>query len=76
MIPAVLLFSALLTAGYLFPPIVRSFFPGADFALQPRVCEPAALLLPMVVLAVFVLLAGLLPGWALSAAQTVTQSIL
>lgn len=75
-IPAVLLFSALLTAGYLFPPIVRSFFPGVDFAPQPRAREPAALLLPMVVLAVFVLLAGLLPGWALSAAQTITQSIL
>lgn len=32
--PAVLLLSALLTAGYLFPIVINGFFPGADFELK------------------------------------------
>lgn len=42
LVPAVLLVSALLTAGYLFAPIVNGFFPGEGFAGEPRLREPPA----------------------------------
>jgi multicomponent Na+:H+ antiporter subunit D len=61
--PAVLLVSALLTAGYLFTPVVRGFFPGRDtlLYLDRRIREPAAMLLPMVILAAVCLLLGFFP---------------
>ncbi len=61
--PAVLLFSALLTAGYLFPIAIRGFFPGSegeDSALEQR--EPGILMLaPMVILAAASLVLGVFP---------------
>ncbi len=53
--PAVLLASALLTAGYLFPPVVHGFFAPA----RPRTKEASAVMtLPLVVLAVLSLALG------------------
>ena len=61
LVPAVLLVSALLTAGYLFASIVSGFFPGEDFAGEPRLREPPAMTLPLVVLAAVCLVLGLFP---------------
>ena len=61
LVPAVLLVSALLTAGYLFAPIVSGFFPGEGFAGEPRLREPPAMTLPLVVLAAVCLVLGLFP---------------
>lgn len=59
--PAVLLLSALLTAGYLFPLPVRGFFPGAGFQRQGEPAREAApsMLLPVVILALLALLPGI-----------------
>ena len=74
-IAAVLLFSALLTAGYLFPPVVRSFFPGRDFPAAERVREPVSMTVPLMLLAAACLLLGLFPNLILSALHTVAGSI-
>jgi len=63
LVPVILLISALLTAGYLLPVTIMGFFPGKDYKFDGARCEKdKAMLIPIVVLAVFTLLSGLLPG--------------
>lgn len=61
---AVLLVSALLTAGYLLPIVTRGFFPGRDFDyanLEKK--EPSRYMtVPLVILAVLAVLLGVFPG--------------
>ncbi|MBR5382167.1 MAG: proton-conducting membrane transporter [Oscillospiraceae bacterium] len=57
----VLLLSALLTAGYLLPIVARGFFPGRDFIPQKREVG-AAMLVPMILLALAALIPGLFSG--------------
>lgn len=63
---AVLLVSALLTAGYLLPVVSKGFFPGEDFPYERIRCG-VCIRLPLVVLACAALLLGLFPaqllGW-------------
>lgn len=75
-IAGVLLFSALLTAGYLFPPVVRSFFPGRAFPGAARVAEPLTMVLPLAVMAAVCLLLGLFPNGILAVLRAVAGSIL
>ena len=75
-IAGVLLFSALLTAGYLFPPVVRSFFPGRAFPGAARVAEPLTMVLPLGVMAAVCLLLGLFPNGILAVLRAVAGSIL
>ena len=58
----VLLFSTLLTAGYLLPPLFRAFFPGRDYTghgLPPDL--PRVMSGPMLALAAACLVLGLFP---------------
>ena len=58
--PVVLLISALLTAGYLFPVVVDAFFPGHDFESDTEFAEPGLLVDgAMIVLCIIALLVGL-----------------
>ena len=58
--PVVLLISALLTAGYLFPVVVDAFFPGKDFEGEGTFSEPGILMDgAMIALCITALLAGL-----------------
>ena len=59
--PAVLLVSALLTAGYLLPIAIDAFFPGEGFdASGMEKCEPArTMTIPMICLCLVTLIAGL-----------------
>ncbi|MGN0777866.1 MAG: complex I subunit 5 family protein [Aristaeellaceae bacterium] len=63
--PVVLLLSALLTAGYLFPIVIRAFFPGADETGKPRFfdkCEPSwRMLVPLVMLTALSVVLGMFP---------------
>lgn len=60
--PVILLISALLTAGYLFPIVVDAFFPGNDFVYgegEEENAEPGILVnAPMIALCLVALLAG------------------
>ena len=59
--PAVLLVSALLTAGYLFTVSITAFLPGADFDYSTVKNEevPATMIWPMIILAAGVILMGI-----------------
>ena len=58
--PVVLLLSALLTAGYLFPVVVHGFLPGKDYEKSTEeTCEAGiTMLVPMILLAAMTLLLG------------------
>ena len=61
--PAVLLISALLTAGYLFPISISSFLPGESKAKAGKKSEPGSLMLaPIVLLTALIFLLGVFPG--------------
>lgn len=62
--PAVLLVSALLTAGYLLPITMRGFFPGenAENAVTVKQEPSWVMLMPLVVMAVLSVLLGILPN--------------
>ena len=61
--PAVLLISALLTAGYLLPITINGFFPGNDFDYSK--CEKCKvslfMIIPLVILAVLAVVFGIFP---------------
>lgn len=58
--PVVLLISALLTAGYLFPVAIDAFFPGEDFDVSGlQKCEPSMLMtIPLMALCLCALITG------------------
>lgn len=62
--PVILLISALLTAGYLLPPVIHGFFPGADYdygSLQKN--EPCKLMtVPILILTILSVVIGLFPN--------------
>lgn len=78
---AVLMVSALLTAGYLLPIITTAFFPGDDFDYD-KLNEYAFhsswhMRVPMLILAVAVLILGVFPGaldWLIEPVQTLLFS--
>lgn len=74
--PAVLLVSALMTAGYLFPPVMQAFFPGEDAPKEARIREPLALVLPLVVLGVLGFALGLFGDSIVAAVQSIVSSML
>ena len=61
-VPAVLIISALLTAGYLLPVIISGFFPDADYKTDPRREAPASMIFATVVFAALSLLTGIAGG--------------
>lgn len=75
---AVLLISALLTAGYLLPIVTRGFFPGRDFDyahLEKK--EPSRYMtVPLVILAALSVLLGLFPGGLMQFISGITAAIM
>jgi len=60
--PVVLLISALLTAGYLFPVTMRGFLPGEGFEWDKETVKlPWTCLVPIIVLTVLCVLVGIVP---------------
>lgn len=76
--PAVLLLSAMLTAGYLLPISIQAFFPGTDYdyaGLQKK--EPGLLMtVPMVLFTTAAVLFGMFPGSFLNFLQNIAAGIL
>ena len=61
--PAVLMVSALLSAGYLFPIAINGFFPGEEYEHDSVGREPgASMLIPVLLLTAAALILGVLPG--------------
>ena len=76
--PAVLLISAILTAGYLFSIVIRGFFPGSGVkpADLPK-AEPSYMMLaPMIVLAALCLLLGMFPGGLTAFVTSIASAVM
>ena len=76
--PAVLLISAILTAGYLFSIVIRGFFPGHEVKREdlPKAEPTWIMLAPMAVLAGLCLLLGMFPGALTSFVSGITATLL
>ncbi len=81
--PAVLLVSALLTAGYLLPLTIQGFFPGADFdagKIQEKGLEGKELspwmLVPIMALTAGALLFGCFPGSLVRFIESIAVSVM
>ena len=77
--PAVLLVSALLTAGYLLPVTMRGFFPGKEYVKTHHIRKKeteAGMLLPMMILAVLTLLLGILPNALIDYVRDIANALL
>lgn len=76
--PAILLVSALLTAGYLLPVTTNGFFPGnkANPEELPRLSEPKGMLIPLAILAALTVLLGIFPNPLISFAGQIASSVL
>lgn len=76
---AVLLISALLTAGYLLPVTMKGFFPGGQAASATETSRqepPPAMLAPLLILAVLALGMGLFPGILTDYAENIAALVL
>ena len=76
--PAVLIASALLTAGYLFHPIILAFFPGEDCPaeLTTRIHEPPIMMISLVIFAASCGILGFLPNFILSLIERIAGTVL
>ncbi len=76
--PAILLISALLTAGYLLPITINGFFPGNDFDYSTcKKCKVSPLMIvPLVILAIAAVLFGIFPDFIKSGIEAVMGGIL
>lgn len=79
--PAVLLLSALLTAGYLLPITMEGFFPGKEMQLTEENAgkggePPKEMLVPLAVLAALSLLAGIFPGPLTAFVSRIAESLM
>ena len=76
--PAVLLVSALLTAGYLLPVTANGFFPGVFYNYsKSEKKEPSWLMLvPMVLMTALAVILGMFPGIILEPARILSEMLL
>ena len=76
--PVVLLLSALLTAGYLFPIPVRGFLPGKSYDMNSAKVHEAGLsmIIPMVILALLALLLGVFSNRIIAVISTLAAGLM
>lgn len=76
--PVVLLLSAMLTAGYLLPISIQSFFPGEGYDYQKlEKKEPNLLMLiPMLLFTIAAVVFGMFPGTFLGFLQTIAAGVI
>jgi len=72
--PAVLLCSALMTAGYLLTIAIHAFFPGEKNTIEGHEA-PKAMWIPMLALAVLSVLVGLFPNALIEPIQAIIAAI-
>ena len=76
--PVILLLSALLTAGYLFPISVQGFLPGKSYDKHPgKNCEAEKkMTVPMIILAVSALLLGVFSSGLIEAVTKIAEGLM
>lgn len=73
--PAILLISALLTAGYLLPITMKGFFPGEEVGETEKKEPPRLMLIPLLVLAVLAVILGIFPNFLINYIREITAVI-
>lgn len=73
--PAVLLLSALLTAGYLLPITMKGFFPGENSGKFEKKEPPVLMLAPLIVLALLAVFCGVFPNFLTRFLKGITEFI-
>lgn len=73
--PAILLVSALLTAGYLLPITIKGFFPGEECTRPERDDVNKTMMIPMVLLSIAIVVFGLIPNGLVDFITKITLSI-
>ena len=73
--PAILLVSALLTAGYLLEIVVNGFFPKEGSEIKTYGKEPKAMWIPLMILAGLTLCLGILPNGLIEYISTIANSL-
>lgn len=76
--PAILLVSALLTAGYLLTIVVRGFIPGADYYENPlpKIHVSPVMMVPVIILAVLTVVLGVFPGGLIDIFKALAESLI
>ena len=76
--PAILLVSALLTAGYLLPVTIKGFFPGEDYDYKNlKKCEGDGLMaVPLIILAALSVIIGIFPNMILDTINGIIGSLM
>ncbi len=76
--PAVLLISALLTAGYLLPVTIHGFFPGADYDYgNAKKLEPSLwMLVPMLLMTAGAVVFGMFPAPLIHFIETIAAAVM
>uniref|UniRef100_UPI00405669E5 complex I subunit 5 family protein n=1 Tax=Agathobacter sp. TaxID=2021311 RepID=UPI00405669E5 len=75
--PAVLLVSALLTAGYLLPIAIQGFLPGDDFPYGTlKKCEPVKMMaVPVMILGMLALVLGVFPNQLIDVISNIVSTV-
>ena len=75
--PAMLLVSALLTAGYLLPIVIKGFIPPAAWyeEAKPKISVSKKMLIPIVILAVLTILFGIAPQMLIEPFKTLAETL-
>lgn len=74
--PVVLLASAILTAGYLFPITIHGYFPEKEETLSEKIRIDRKMLFPLVILGVLAVILGLCPGKLIVFAEQISEMLL
>lgn len=76
--PAMLLVSALLTAGYLLPIVIEGFLPGKDFETKnlQKIKVSLYMLIPVVILGALSLILGIVPGGLTGLLQNIAATLM
>ncbi len=76
LVPVCLIISALLTAGYLFVPVINAFFPGRDFTPEKKDEAPLSMTVPMIIFCALSVIVGVLGGPITSAIEAVVAPLI
>lgn len=76
--PAILLVSALLTAGYLLTVVVKGFIPGKDYYDNPlpKIKVSPLMMVPVIILAVLTVIIGVCPGRLIDCFKALAESLI
>lgn len=74
--PAILLVSAVLTAGYLLPVALRGFYPGEQYIVTEKREAPYTMLIPIAIFTLATILIGIFPNQLILFIQSIAAAVI